>query len=784
MRNSITLRDEAASLMSLMTSAKDLPSSHGIALAILIEAEHAWPGTLQPCVPMLESEVMALKDAHFDFVTNRVSELPNFTPLEDWANTTLKQLKGSDTRLFPLIGMDFQTNGAYRANLKAGRDSVVNIPSSHAARLLEGIICSHNIQKYFQYLSCVNAVARFAGYANLTEVLRLDQGWKIRRTSRVLLTKGFFNSLRSIAATATLASFHAMAPAKGKPEALATEPDEVKTNGQVEALGAISMDAPAKDQSRVLAEVPAYVDAVVLDDESAEIMASLVACDEAETQDVAMFFLSEEPLHLKEEYPLNGQSGESLQPLFKKTAPNQAETMLQFQTEASCLPQPAALPATSAEATCSAQPATEPVTPAEASCLAQPATTPATTAEATCPALPATTPVTHAETSCPAQPVAVPVSPAEATCPAQPATEPVTSAEATCPALPATEPATSAEATCPAQPVAVPVSPAEATCPALPATEPVTSAEATCPALPATEPVTPAEATREPQEGVSANHSGTAEGGQAEMPASIFTPPAGCTFKPVTKTSYDLDFTGQLFKSHLNWNEVDFSKAQKKYSVGFAVAGMDVSAADCDFDTAALAYSEGNKLYTLVPLGRILPSIFQNIKLLPLEKPDDRILMLARLYCEGHIDRTKQDYTLKLLEFVQRNPETCDVLLGKHRSAYPTIYRPLGRLLSFSELTGWQKQNCPTSHMAQHPNLAHAHRPANASEHGSAPCWNNPWSTARLRAQYQAFKQTASQPAGPASASQPPHKPAFPEGVCNRFTESTPPLSSSLSSKN
>lgn len=268
------------------------------------------------------------------------------------------------------------------------------------------------------------------------------------------------------------------------------------------------------------------------------------------------------------------------------------------------------------------------------------------------------------------------------------------------------------------------------------------------------------------------------------MPASIFTPPAGCTFKPVTKTSYDLDFTGQLFKSHLNWNEVDFSKAQKKYSVGFAVAGMDVSAADCDFDTAALAYSEGNKLYTLVPLGRILPSIFQNIKLLPLEKPDDRILMLARLYCEGHIDRTKQDYTLKLLEFVHRNPETCDVLLGKHRSAYPTIYRPLGRLLSFSELTGWQKQNCPTSHMAQHPNLAHAHRPANASEHGSAPCWNNPWSTARLRAQYQAFKQTASQPAGPASASQPPHKPAFPEGVCNRFTESTPPLSSSLSSKN
>ena len=656
MRNSITLRDEAASLMSLMTSAKDLPSSHGIALAILIEAEHAWPGTLQPCVPMLESEVMALKDAHFDFVTNRVSELPNFPPLEDWANTTLKQLKGSDTRLFPLIGMDFQTNCAYRANLKAGRDSVVNIPSSHAARLLEGIICSHNIQKYFQYLSCVNAVARFAGYANLTEVLRLDQGWKIRRTSRVLLTKGFFNSLRSIAATATLASFHAMAPAKGKPEALATEPDEVKTNGQVEALGAISMDAPAKDQSRVLAEVPAYVDAVVLDDESAEIMASLVACDEAETQDVAMFFLSEEPLHLKEEYPLNGQSGESLQPLFKKTAPNQAETMLQFQTEASCLPQPAALPAT--------------------------------------------------------------------------------------------------------------------------------SAEATCPAQPAMEPVTPAEATREPQEGVSANHSGTAEGGQAEMPASIFTPPAGCTFKPVTKTSYDLDFTGQLFKSHLNWHEVDFSKAQKKYSVGFAVAGMDVSAADCDFDTAALAYSEGNKLYTLVPLGRILPSIFQNIKLLPLEKPNDRILMLARLYCEGHIDRTKQDYTLKLLEFVQRNPETCDVLLGKHRSAYPTIYRPLGRLLSFSELTGWQKQNCPTSHMAQHPNLAHAHRPANASEHGSAPCWNNPWSTARLRAQYQAFKQTASQPAGPASASQPPHKPAFPEGVCNRFTESTPPLSSSLSSKN
>ena len=656
MRNSITLRDEAASLMSLMTSAKALPSSHGIALAILIEAEHAWPGTLQPCVPMLESEVMALKDAHFDFVTNRVSELPNFTPLEDWANTTLKQLKGSDTRLFPLIGMDFQTNGAYRANLKAGRDSVVNIPSSHAARLLEGIICSHNIQKYFQYLSCVNAVARFAGYANLTEVLRLDQGWKIRRTSRVLLTKGFFNSLRSIAATATLASFHAMAPAKGKPEALATEPDEVKTNGQVEALGAISMDAPAKDQSRVLAEVPAYVDAVVLDDESAEIMASLVACDEAETQDVAMFFLSEEPLHLKEEYPLNGQSGESLQPLFKKTAPNQAETMLQFQTEASCLPQPAALPAT--------------------------------------------------------------------------------------------------------------------------------SAEATCPAQPAMEPVTPAEATREPQEGVSANHSGTAEGGQAEMPASIFTPPAGCPFKPVTKTSYDLDFTGQLFKSHLNWHEVDFSKAQKKYSVGFAVAGMDVSAADCDFDTAALAYSEGNKLYTLVPLGRILPSIFQNIKLLPLEKPNDRILMLARLYCEGHIDRTKQDYTLKLLEFVQRNPETCDVLLGKHRSAYPTIYRPLGRLLSFSELTGWQKQNCPTSHMAQHPNLAHAHRPANASEHGSAPCWNNPWSTARLRVQYQAFKQTASQPAGPASASQPPHKPAFPEGVCNRFTESTPPLSSSLSSKN
>ena len=29
---------------------------------------------------MLESEVMALKDAHFDFVTNRVSELPNITP--------------------------------------------------------------------------------------------------------------------------------------------------------------------------------------------------------------------------------------------------------------------------------------------------------------------------------------------------------------------------------------------------------------------------------------------------------------------------------------------------------------------------------------------------------------------------------------------------------------------------------------------------------------------------------------------------------------------------------
>ena len=266
---------------------------------------------------------------------------------------------------------------------------------------------------------------------------------------------------------------------------------------------------------------------------------------------------------------------------------------------------------------------------------------------------------------------------------------------------------------------------------------------------------------------------------QSTLPATIFTPPEGGFFKPVTVTSYDLNFEGLPFNSHRNWTEVDFQQLQKRSSEGFVIASEDTTGISRKFKE--LSFSNYDKINVLVPLKCIPTSTLAGLELRRMENPDDQILLIARLYCEGRTAHVEKAYALKVLEHVRKHPEASDTLLGKPRSAYPVIYRPLGRLRSVSELTGEPNQIHPDGAPDHVTTTAPAPQTGTTTSHASAPHERYILSsTAHIRAQAQAERQKAGQPSVSASAQKPaPHA----QGMFARFLGSVGALFTSLSSQ-
>ena len=603
MHKNTALHFVASNIIEFINTVKHIPAMHAVAIAILTELAKFWPNFMLPGMPMRESKVMRLKSAHFKFVNKRLAKycaIP-FTPSFDMVRT---QLMRSDKRLFPLIGMDYQADRAFRVNLEAGRDIFVNIFSSNAAYLLKYLISNRDTAGYLQYVSCVNTVAKRAGFDGIADVLCLDKCWKGRKTSHVLIGNGAFGTPVCLASVpAVLDNVQGIPSVEYAFDAPDTCSAEATPTVQAGMRSAVTTEVPAED----MAEVPATLSAEAAADGKDKVLSAITTIDPGE---------------------------------------DMAETSATAPVEAPSLPRYEMFP------------------------------------------MPIAKDISRPQNGMRLMSIVQDTSRPQNGMPPKPIVKDTGLPQHGSMLLP------------------------------------------------------PAEALNRIQ---------------STLPATIFTPPEDSSFKPITITSYDLNFEGLTFNSHRNWTEVDFQQLQKRSSEGFVIASEDTTGISRKFKE--LSFANYDKINVLVPLKCIPTSTLAGLELRRMENPDDRILLIARLYCEDRTTHVEKAYALEVLEYVRKHPEANDTLLGKPRSAYPVIYRPLGRLRSVSELTGEPNQVHPDSAPAHVTTTAPAPQTGTATSHASAPHERHILSsTAHIRTQTQVARQKAGQPSDSASAQKPaPH---------------------------
>ena len=729
MRNNKQLHIIETTLIKFISAVKNISGVHVVAMAILVELAKFWPNFSFSNVPMRESKVMRLKESHFKFVNKCFAKSFEFsyTPC---INVAITQLKKSKRRLYSLLGMDYQADHAFRINLDSGKDAFVNLFSSVIAYLLKNIISNRNVQDYIQFLSCLDTVAKRADFNSITDVLHLEIGWKSRKTSHILIAKGTFDTLTCIvSAPAVLDSVQGMPLVENADdvrdtclaEATVTVQAETRSNVTTENPALDMAEASATDQieatSTEQAETPvAATNAVQAEDAKAKEKEDGGLLEEAieDLRQVSLLLATDAPLQAGSETSLQSIQIEDKKMPLELHENGEINTMAVI--EAPSQSQRNATPMAKAEEDHS-------LSPAGAPCLPQHDMTSMSSADNPGMTQSPLYPMTNSE---------------ESDLPQHDMTSMSNADNPDLPQLPLYSMTSSEESGLTQHPMDPLPSVHELRLPQHGLT-PLPSASATNQSQQGKMLLPPAEAL---------NRS------QATLPATIFTPPESCSFKPVTITSYVLNFDGLPFNSHHNWTEVDFQQLQECSSESFVIASEDTTGISSKIKVPF--FSKYGKRYGLVPFGFLSNSAYTELKLRRMENPDDWILVLARLYCEGHTTPVETAYAWKVLEYARKHPEASDALLGKPRNSYPWIYRPLGRLRSISELTEEPNQ----IHPASVPEHVTATRPApqtgSATRCDSIPQERGVLSSAtQLQAQAQAARQKAGQPSGSVSAQQP-----------------------------
>ena len=646
MKNIMSSNEKYSARIGAAETSGILSRDAAVARAILGRAESAWSGIGLPSLQMRESEILALKTAHSDFLATRYAEF-RIGSRTYWVGKALSQLNSSGRRMFALLGMGYQNDRIYRANLAAGRDSLVNVPGSRLAFLLKRIVTVLGPQDYLRYLSCVNDVARLAGYTDLTEVLCLHHGWKGRTASRTLL------------AMAGSCTPDPAAPAPAVPPSDETEAREQAT-GQRE-------DFP-EGHAGVLAKAPAEVQPAILNGDQSRLSAERQDESRPENQDECP---SEGLCDAPVDQPAPAQA---LEPATcqteKASAEGQAEDQdmnawhywLLHQNEV-----PEAILSEEWSWECTTEELNDVLQelPDASVDIAESGEQVADLAEAA--------PVCLTEAS------ALPL----AAAPLQPLAENRFQNQPEVPALPL-----------------------------------------------------------------------------AAMPASPCRPLDAFSFKGFKITDCSLSFNGLPFNSHRYWTSEDFANKREHSCWGFVTARLDNPDGDYGFDVAPLTYGgPSNARHVLVPFEKISDTMLK-ILVLVKNEPDEKLLLLARLYREGHTSPDERGYAMAVLDYAKSHPESGGTLLGMPKGRYPEIFRHPSHMFDCSEITGRQGLVPLASVPAPAAGAAPARRTGSGAGHAGVPIRQRAFSASRLRAQPQRERQKTAQTECHASAVQPAGHPA------------------------
>ncbi len=116
--------------------------------------------------------------------------------------------------------------------------------------------------------------------------------------------------------------------------------------------------------------------------------------------------------------------------------------------------------------------------------------------------------------------------------------------------------------------------------------------------------------------------------------------------------------------------------------------GQGYVLAPCSRKEAMNAPAGSMTLYTrrygwceLVPLHQVCNELLTSFLLVPLPKPDDILLLMARLHDEKRLSRAEISHAWELFQKASRQPRS-DCLLGMPREDYPEILHCKGVALS------------------------------------------------------------------------------------------------------